>query len=420
MTPDERRTIEGFLDALLENKHIKPMEYPDADMEGIQARMLQLSAMIDELKTFAMHLAAGDVNVDAPSRKNYLASGLKQLQAQMLHLTWQAQCVAQGDYRQKIDFMGDFSKAFNEMVEQLRSRDASLKEHQAVMERIFNMIEPIFVLSEENPQEVLYVNEVAAMRFRIHMGVNTRFNDTLTRIISLPASNLERQIHDEKSNRWFSVIARSLQWGNETNARLFYCRDITTHKQREDSLDTAANTDELTGMNNRRAFDNRYGILWYTCMSARKPISIIVFDLDEFKTVNDTYGHTAGDKVMEAFSRVLKSSISRGDDVIARYGGDEFITALPFTNEENASRIANAVCDMIANRSIMVTDDAGQEVEVRITVSGGISCMVPSTTMQPSQLIQVADTALRHAKKEGRNRIVYLSPLATPPSSEGD
>lgn len=406
MTPDELHMIETQLDCLLENKPLNPQEDSVA-LGPIQEKIQALSAMLGELTGFALQLSAGNVDATPPPRTNYLASSLKQLQAQMMHLTWQAQCVAQGDYMQRIDFMGEFSDAFNEMVEQLSSRETSLKEQREVMERIFNLIEPIIVISEQKPDEVLYLNEMAAVRFGAHAGINLRYNDSLARILKLPPSSIERQILDEETERWYGVTVRKLRWGSENHARLFYCRDITSHKQRESRLSDAANTDGLTGINNRRAFDQAYGKLWYTSMSARKPISVLVFDLDHFKDFNDQYGHLDGDRMLMQFASILSLSVGRGDDVIARYGGEEFIVALPFTNEENALRIAKSICDRTAARTLQVKDADGRTIEAEITVSAGISTVIPTHVLQPSQLVQAADRALFDSKQRGRNRVSY-------------
>lgn len=408
MTSSEKEAIASNLDALLHNKPIKMLEDP-GDLKDIQDQFVRLSKMLRELQQFAVRLAAGDVDAPPPSRDNYIAAGLKQLQAQMLHLTWQAQCVAQGDYRQQIDFMGDFSTAFNAMVDQLHSRETSLREQQEVMENIFNLIESIVVVSEDNPNEVLYANEMAIHRFGVRIGINEALSLTLTSIFQLSPSNLEHQVRDEQSGMWYGVIVRTLLWGSQRQARLYYCRDITLHKERESSLDIVANTDELTGINNRRAFDHTYAQIWDACTKAYKPLSLIMFDLDHFKRFNDTYGHWEGDKLLAAFAGILRQCIGRNEDLIARYGGEEFIAALPFTDQDSAIHIANSVCTMTASQVFHVKNNQGETCEASISVSGGVSSVVPSSEFFSSQLIQAADLALYQAKLHGRNRVCFQS-----------
>lgn len=406
MTPNELEIVESYLDSILQNRPVAPLE--DAGrLQVIEDKFLQLSSLLQELKLYAVRLSSGDVDAPPPGRSNFLASGLKQLQAQMLHLTWQAQRVAQGDYRQRIDFMGDFSKAFNEMVEQLRSREASLKEQQEVMEKIFNMVESIFVISEAAPGDVLYANETALHRFGLRTGTNPKLSRILTSIVGISPGSIEHQLFDADTNKWYGVTARALYWGNEHQARLYYCRDITQHKVREYDLDIVANTDELTGINNRRAFDQTYARQWDICKNAHKPLSVIMFDLDHFKQFNDTYGHMEGDKMLAEFASILKRCITRKDDLIARYGGEEFIAALPFTEQDHAIRIAKTINEMTEKRQLLVRDGTGASVKTSISVSVGVSTVIPVDAVLPSDLIKSADQALYEAKKTGRNRVCY-------------
>lgn len=419
MTPDEISIIEGYLDALLLNQPIEPHDGPE-ELKGIRDRFVKLSDQLETLQQFAAKLYKGDVEAAPPPRDHYIASGLKQLQSQLIHLTWQAQRVAGGDYLQRVDFMGDFSQAFNEMVEQLQNREASLKETQDVMERVFNLIEPIIVVSEEDSCEVLYTNDMAMHAFGVKTGKNTHDSFAMRHIVNLPPVDSEQEVFDPDTGKWHGVTVRKLTWGKRNNARLYYCRDVTSHKERENSLDIVANTDELTGIGNRRAFDPKFAQLWSMCLSAQKPISVIVFDIDHFKIVNDTLGHLNGDRLLSEFAHVLKRSIARKDDVVARYGGEEFIAAMAFTNEANALRIARTVCELTEHRKLRLRDNDGQEVEASITVSAGVSSVIPTESMFPSRLIQTADAALYQAKRAGRNQARFLPVSGNPPTQAAD
>ena len=407
MTADEIQAIEAYLDDLLRNHPVKAEDCPPA-LQGIQDRMVRLSSQLDALQKFATRLCKGDVNATPPPRDNYIAAGLKQLQSQLVHLTWQAQLVATGDYMQHVDFMGDFSHAFNEMVTQLQTREANLKDAQAVMERIFNLVEPIIVVRDGEQPEVLYANEMAESRLAAKAGPGLPERGTmLSQVMALDLRDMEQEILDRNSAKWYGVTVHKLAWGDTVGARLFYCRDITTHKMRENTLDIVAHTDDLTGISNRRAFDQRYATLWNTCLSAEKPISIILFDLDYFKQINDTYGHLNGDKMLAEFAGILKHSIARRDDMVARYGGEEFIAAMAFTNAEGALRIAKKVCMLTEKHKMRIADDQGAEVDVGVTVSAGVSSVVPAGTQHPSQLVFAADHALYQAKQSGRNRVMF-------------
>lgn len=420
MKPEEKviETFEHYIDSLLQNRPVELEEVPP-QLEGLQARIAKLSDMLQELKDYASDLGAGNVDTTPPSRRNYLASGLKQLQSQMLHLTWQTQRVAKGDYLQRIDFMGEFSSAFNEMVDQLHTRELSLMEAQEVMERIFNMLEPIIVTQDDDPTDILYANEMAEQCLQVRSGKSDSAAPLLAEITAVPSDNSEYQVYDGENKRWYAVISRPLQWGNHENAKLFYCRDITVHKKRESTLDIEAHTDPLTGIHNRRFFDQRYEKLWSICMSAQKPLSIAFFDLDHFKQFNDTYGHQAGDKVLQAFAKILEKNITRADDIVARYGGEEFIAAIPFATRENAMRMARNISAMTASTITEVVDTQGAPHEASITVSCGICTVIPSGEYSTDALITAADNALYQAKQNGRNQVVFsdIANAASPASS---
>lgn len=413
MTSDEIGAIESLLDSLLKGKQLATGDVPEG-FEGICTRAERLSSLLEELKTYALQLSQGDVDATPPPRSNYLAAGLKQLQSQMLHLTWQAQRVAKGDYGQRIDFMGDFSDAFNEMVEQLRSREESLRDQQAAMTTIFNIIEPILVISADEPREVLYANEMAIARFNVQVGDTQPFTTAVSDLVKVATGMMSHEVHDIESDCWYAVTSHPLRWNAQRQALLLYGQDITLHKTRETKLDLAANTDALTGIGNRRAYDRFYADAWRLCQDAGRPISLIVFDLDFFKEFNDRYGHQAGDKMLAEFALILKRSISRGDDIVARYGGEEFIAALPFTQRESAMRLARSVCETTARRVLAVEDDNNVLQNAQITVSAGVSTVVPTPFITPDQLVRAADYALYEAKQAGRNRTQYHPVAPTP------
>lgn len=399
-------TINSFLDALIYN-HPLPAGELHGPMQEIQEKFRKLYGMLQELKEFALRLSAGDIEAPTPKRENYIAAGLKQLQAQMIHLTWQAQQVADGGYQQQVDFMGDFSKAFNGMVHQLERRETALKEQQDVMEKVFNLVEPIIVVNKKDPREIFYANEMALYRFGVRKGIFDFRSPTLLEILSLQPGNTEQQIFDMETAQWYSVSVHPLLWASENNAILYYCRDITLHKKRESDLDTAANTDELTGINNRRAFEHTYAQLWDMCMKTGRPLSLIMFDLDHFKRFNDTFGHLEGDKMLSSFAGVLQHSIVRKDDILARYGGEEFIVALPFTEKDSAIAIAQAVCDRTRQHTVLINDNGYGEKPAHISVSAGVSSIIPSEAIQSANLVRTADAALYDAKMAGRDRVCY-------------
>lgn len=165
--------------------------------------------------------------------------------------------------------------------------------------------------------------------------------------------------------------------------------------------------DGLTGVFNRRAFDER---LAEECRSADRhgqPLSLLMVDIDFFKRVNDTHGHPAGDRVLQAVAQVLGEACRPGD-VVARYGGEEFSVILPDTDADGAIEVAERLRETVAGTQVECSSGSA----VSITVSIGCAYR-PSGTLTPENAVKVADVALYQAKETGRNRVVLE---ARPPS----
>ncbi|MDR1620043.1 MAG: diguanylate cyclase [Clostridiales bacterium] len=401
---DVYNKIDYALSSLLANETFDRLDLP-APYKSFEDKLLTLQSMNAELQRFTVQLSSGEIDTDPPSRSNYLAAGLKRLQSQMRHLTWQTQCVADGDYNQRIDFMGEFSMAFNQMVEQLKAREDSIRSQQDFMTRLFDKIEPIFVVSEEDHSRTLYTNYAARQLFFVHE--TNEQNTLMQNILTEVAGDGEYEVIDAGAGRWYSVTAARLPWNMEESALLCYCVDITAHKERENNLELAANTDALTNLSNRRALESELNSLWALCMHFQKPLSTLMFDIDNFKRYNDTYGHLQGDRCLAEFAKILHENAARSNDVVARYGGEEFTVLLPFTTLETALRIAENIRWATQERVIPMPAPGRSDVETRVTVSGGVCTIFPSEMYTPMLFLGATDVALYTAKQNGRNRICY-------------
>jgi diguanylate cyclase (GGDEF)-like protein len=174
-----------------------------------------------------------------------------------------------------------------------------------------------------------------------------------------------------------------------TNARnLFRLRD-------------QANKDGLTRLLNKRFFMQRLGLLINSAEREARPLSIFIFDIDHFKTYNDTQGHLAGDEVLRSVARVLEQSLRPGD-IPSRYGGEEFLVAMPDTDKVDALRAADRIRDAIASHPF---PHAASQPLGRLTISGGVAAL-RLDGMDSSELIRHADQALYQAKAGGRNRVL--------------
>lgn len=165
-----------------------------------------------------------------------------------------------------------------------------------------------------------------------------------------------------------------------------------------------AMTDALTGIANRKLFDVELHRTARQSTEESAPMSLLILDIDHFKKFNDTYGHLVGDQVLRLLALTIKNSV-KGQDVAARFGGEEFCIILPDTNLDNAVKLAEIIRSKIANKQ--VTNRTTGETLGQITVSIGVACYRAGEDL--SQLIQRSDEAMYKAKRNGRNRVVAES-----------
>jgi two-component system, sensor histidine kinase LadS len=166
-----------------------------------------------------------------------------------------------------------------------------------------------------------------------------------------------------------------------------------------------ARLDELTGLNNRRAFQDISDAIWGSALREDRSLSVILLDIDHFKRVNDTYGHSAGDRVLQALAQVLRDKL-RDADVIARWGGEEFIVLLPDTTLDEAAAMAERLREAVAARNIDIPPHGA-----RITASFGVTERRPGLKKLET-LISEADRLMYRAKHQGRNRVCRMDQVA--------
>jgi diguanylate cyclase (GGDEF)-like protein len=177
-----------------------------------------------------------------------------------------------------------------------------------------------------------------------------------------------------------------------------------THKlnQANKDLQLLSATDGLTGLSNRRMFDELSLREWRRCERMKKPFSLVMIDVDHFKLYNDHYGHQAGDECLKAVAMQMQRAAPRASDVAARYGGEEFVFVLGETDMDGAKWVANHVRQRISE--LQMPHEASTLKHV--TVSCGVASVLPSDQNALETLLQTADFALYQAKEQGRNRVV--------------
>lgn len=165
-------------------------------------------------------------------------------------------------------------------------------------------------------------------------------------------------------------------------------------------LQQAGINDSLTGLPNRRGFEERLAVEWERAIREQTPISLLFIDIDDFKTYNDACGHAFGDLLIKEAAKVFKQTLQRAIDFTARWGGDEFAVLLPATDSNGACEIASKVLRNMQNNAVLHSDGRA----VNITVSIGIGTVFPRPSDEPSAFLEKADKALYSAKEAGRNR----------------
>lgn len=180
-------------------------------------------------------------------------------------------------------------------------------------------------------------------------------------------------------------------------------RDMTDQKRAETALKTLAANDGLTGLANRRSFDQTLAMEWSRAQRTKKPLSLLFADVDHFKLYNDLHGHQKGDECLRAVAAVIGENAFRPADLSARYGGEEFAIIMPETEQENACKVAERLRDVVAR--LRLTHGA-PGVGPLVTLSIGIATQIPGRDVCAEWLLRQADQALYAAKHSGRNRVV--------------
>jgi diguanylate cyclase (GGDEF)-like protein len=179
-------------------------------------------------------------------------------------------------------------------------------------------------------------------------------------------------------------------------------RDLTHYKAEYNKLRELAATDALTGLANRRAFDEQLQQHWQKCTETRRPLSVVIIDIDFFKQFNDRYGHIQGDACLRKVACAIMQAMPLDAKLAARYGGEEFALILPHHNEAKALKVARAVQQAV--RDIRFTE-SGLGTSASVSVSQGVATEINGQYRTSTALLCAADTALYRAKSEGRDCI---------------
>ena len=219
----------------------------------------------------------------------------------------------------------------------------------------------------------------------------------------LVSFHFEYPCHSDNVKRWFMMMVNPLN-SSESESYVISHQNITERKLIEEKVETLSRLDGLTGLANRRHFDEFLDLEQRRCARMEHPLSLVLLDIDHFKLFNDTYGHQAGDDCLKKIAYVLKCFTKRPSDLAARYGGEEMAAILGNTAVNEAEKIAISILDQVRKLGI---PNEHSSVSSVVTASIGVSTFYPAKGGNDiDALIGAADSALYLSKDSGRNMVI--------------
>lgn len=220
-----------------------------------------------------------------------------------------------------------------------------------------------------------------------------------------------RALNKDGSYVWIRDVVHVVRNEEGTvEALIGFMFDISERKRTEEKLlclqrelEDLSFKDGLTGVANRRRLDAVLEMEWAAALSSKRPLSLMMLDIDFFKQYNDHYGHVRGDECLRRVAMALRAGATRPRDFLARYGGEEFVLVLPETDEKGAEQVAARCRDALAGEAI---PHERSTVGPAVTISIGVGTIVPSVDESPLPFLEEVDRRLYQAKQRGRNCVV--------------
>lgn len=389
------RELERIVQHKLLSEEFMNASFPEQNLDNLRDGFQYLSTSLLEAYQFLTSLCQGNLDAPTPGRQNFFTGPLKELQAVLNHITWQTIQVANGDYSQHVDYLGDFSTHFNTMIQQLHERETLLQEQAEALNQSLSLFKLItnaqdnwVLVLDVHTKEFIYANDSAKIFF---------FNPETKKAVCKKACPLLEHLllfADSKENFNFEyfcpfsttyILVKGFPsyWDNKQTI-VYYLKDITVEKEKKELLKDIAYHDTLTKIYNRRYFIEYMDQL----SMEQKNYSIISIDVDGLKYVNDKFGHILGDDYLCTVVSVIQKYI-RSTDVFCRFGGDEFLLLLPDCIEEIA----------LSKMEQINSELASLQKEYPLSLSYGILYVSEENTMSLTEILNTIDQKMYVYKK---------------------
>ncbi|MDR2822501.1 MAG: GGDEF domain-containing protein [Acholeplasmatales bacterium] len=386
------RLISGFLKGSYQqlDTSLFPNEYLD-----VVNSLNKLIFYVKEVYDFALELGKGNFDCDTPSRGNFLSFSLKDLYSKLNHLCWQSSEIARGSFDQSLDYMGDLSENFNNMIVAIKKREDSLRNsiieiekqkeaisvsYDAIM-HIFEKMNEFIIVYKEN--EIFFSNKA----FNDIHGNNKELNNLLKYILSLNAEKEQQEYYDYSSKKYFQVTVSSIYWKEVKNAFIATITDITKEKLSTQNLEKSAFQDNLTGLRNRQALMKDMKEVYDTIY----PITFVFIDMDKLKFINDNKGHLFGDSYLRGFAKNISRLIGKKNTVY-RLGGDEFLITFLGKSEALSKK---TMLKIVEDFKVINANDEYFDYEF----SYGLYTVTASNHLTLDEVIARADSLMYEQKK---------------------
>jgi len=355
--------------------------------------------------------------------------------------------LAQGDMRITLDIfalseIGRLAANFNNMAAQIRKRDAELRESEQQYRSLVNNVsigiyrrgnnsdEPLLqinpalakILGYESADEIASTS-LSKLRQQHEISVKQKEINGAIKSIEIAlkkkdgtpiwCSITDTGQYDENGEvKWFDGVVEDITERKHAEKALRHSHEELEKRVEERThelvllnkeLEKLSLSDGLTGIANRRYFDDILALEWQRANRQHLKLGLIMLDIDYFKIYNDTYGHLSGDECLKLVAAVLKPLTKRPYDLAARFGGEEFAIILPCTNEQGVFSVAERLRLNVENLAIKHEESLVSDF---VTISVGGAAIIPSLDKEPQSLIAAADKALYRAKQQGRNQTV--------------